>query len=168
MSQQNDGSEKPSSFKVVDRRAFTSDGEMRPDASPVAPHTAAATQPTSPAATHATTEPSTPLHTDTAGKSTQDAAPKAPPPQLQFAHFLLSLGGSAQMAMGLVPHPHTGLVTKDLPGARGTIDLLAMLEQKTQGNLTPDEAQLLQELLYALRLQFVEVTKNPSAPATAT
>lgn len=81
-------------------------------------------------------------------------------PQPDFASLLISLGHSALFHLGLVADPQTG--EKGAPNlalARQTIDLVEMLEEKTRGNLTADEARLLSELLYDLRAKFVEASK---------
>jgi hypothetical protein len=64
-----------------------------------------------------------------------------------------------------VADPSTDYPPQDIHQARHLIDLLGVLEQKTTGNLTPDEQQLLQQLLYTLRLSFVEQNRpGPPAP----
>jgi len=82
-------------------------------------------------------------------------------PEIDFSTFVLSLGTSAMMHMGLVGDPETGTPSgeKNLPFARQTIDTLEMLQAKTRGNLEPDEAQLLESLLYDLRMRFVEASR---------
>ena len=80
-------------------------------------------------------------------------------PSIDFTTFVLSLSHSALMHMGEAPNPETGGVTKNLPLARQTIDLIAMLEEKTKGNLTGDEERLVGQILYDLRMRYVEVSK---------
>jgi hypothetical protein len=89
------------------------------------------------------------------------AKPTAPPgvPTVDFHTFVLSLGSSALMHLGELERPGAGAAEKDLPMAKHTIDILAMLQEKTRGNLTPDEGKLLESLLYDLRLRFVESRK---------
>ena len=89
------------------------------------------------------------------------AKPAAPPgvPTVDFHTFVLSLGSSALMHLGELERPGAGAAEKDLPMAKHTIDILAMLQEKTRGNLTPDEGKLLESLLYDLRLRFVESRK---------
>ena len=88
------------------------------------------------------------------------AARTAPLPPVDFATFILSLGSSALMHLGEVERPGTGKTEKNLPMAKHSIDILSMLEVKTKGNLTPAEAQLLENLLFDLRLRYVEATKK--------
>jgi Domain of unknown function (DUF1844) len=86
-------------------------------------------------------------------------APRALP-KPDFASLAISLGHSVLFHLGLVADPQTGQKgAKDLPLARQTIDLVEMLEEKTRGNLTADEARLLEDLLYDLRARFVEASK---------
>jgi Domain of unknown function (DUF1844) len=75
--------------------------------------------------------------------------------EMNFGSFLISLGTQAFMHLGDIPNPLTQQRDKDLPAAKQMIDLLGMLQTKTQGNLTPDEARLLQQLLLDLRLRYV-------------
>jgi hypothetical protein len=63
------------------------------------------------------------------------------------------------MHLGQAPHPETGSVEKTLPLARQTVDLLAMLEEKTKGNLSGDEERLLTQILFDLRMRYVELSK---------
>lgn len=75
-------------------------------------------------------------------------------PELDFSTFVLSLVTSAMVHLGEAPHPD-GQTRKDLQLAKQTIDILGMLRDKTQGNLTPEEGQLVDEVLYDLRLRYV-------------
>ena len=81
-------------------------------------------------------------------------------PSIDFATFLLSLGTSAQIQLGLLADPTTGKTSISLDHARQTIDILAMLEEKTRGNLAGQEAELLKQLLYELRVTFVDRKKS--------
>jgi len=82
-----------------------------------------------------------------------------PEPQLTFSAFLLSLASSAAIHFGDLADPESGEKTApNLEGASQMIEILSLLEQKTRGNLTPEEQQLLEELLYELRMRFVEAS----------
>jgi hypothetical protein len=77
---------------------------------------------------------------------------------LSFAAFVLSLAHTTALHLGDIPDPATGqMLEPNLPAAQQMIDILALLEQKTRGNLTAEERQLLEQLLYELRMRFVEV-----------
>lgn len=78
-------------------------------------------------------------------------------PQLSFTGFVLSLASTAAIHFGDLPDPTTGQpVEPDLAGAGQMIEILALLEQKTRGNLTAEERQVLDQVLYELRMRFVE------------
>jgi hypothetical protein len=74
---------------------------------------------------------------------------------IDFYTFCLSLGSSAFVHLGDAPHPETGQATTDLPLAKQTIDILDLLQQKTKGNLTEEEARFLESLLVDLKLRYV-------------
>jgi hypothetical protein len=84
-----------------------------------------------------------------------------------FVGFVLSLAHTAAFHFGDVPDPVTGESgTANLAAAQQIIDILALLEQKTRGNLTAEERQLLEQLLYELRMRYVEASKTePSEPS---
>lgn len=80
-----------------------------------------------------------------------------------FIAFVYSLASSAAVHFGDTPDPATGAKRPpDLEAARHVIDVLGMLEEKTRGNLTPEERQFLEQLLYELRMRFVEAAKAGS------
>lgn len=76
--------------------------------------------------------------------------------EARFLSLVLSLHGSAWVAMGKVANPMTGKVEKDLDAARGSIDLLETLKVRTKGNLTKDEEKTLANALSVLQLNFVD------------
>ena len=91
------------------------------------------------------------------------AAPEAekfPAPEMTFASFIISLNTSALIHLGLIPEPFSGKLEPHPGLARQTIDLLGMLEQKTRGNLTPEEQDLFNNILYELRIKYVELGKR--------
>lgn len=81
-------------------------------------------------------------------------------PPIDFHTFILSLGSSALLHLGELDGPDGEPSEPDLPLAKHTIDVIAMLQAKTQGNLTTPEANLVESLLYDLRLRYVEKTKG--------
>lgn len=76
-----------------------------------------------------------------------------------FVNFLTTLASQAAAALGAVPHPVTGQRSLDLEGGRYWIDILAMLQSKTKGNLHPQEARLLEGLIGDLRMQYVQLAR---------
>jgi hypothetical protein len=81
-------------------------------------------------------------------------------PEIDFSSFVFSLSTSALLHLGEVPDPVTRKIEKNLPLAKQTIDILGMLEEKTRGNLTADEAKLLENLLADLRWRYVREAKG--------
>ena len=83
------------------------------------------------------------------------------PMEVTFVGFVLSLAHTAAFHFGDVPDPVTGQPgTANLAAAQQIIDILELLEQKTRGNLTAEERQLLEQLLYERRMRYVEVNKT--------
>jgi hypothetical protein len=80
----------------------------------------------------------------------------APLPEITFANFILSLSTSALIQLGVIQDPATKQVTKYLPLAKQTIDLIGMLKEKTKGNLNPEEENLIEYILYDLRMRYVK------------
>jgi Domain of unknown function (DUF1844) len=84
------------------------------------------------------------------------------PAAIDFYTFVLSLGSSAFVHLGDAPHPETQKAEPNLLLAKQTIDILGMLQEKTRGNLTPQEETFLQTLLSDLRLRFVARSGEPA------
>jgi hypothetical protein len=79
---------------------------------------------------------------------------------LSFAAFVLSLGHTAAVHFGDIPDPASGTTApRNLPAAEQMIGILSLLEEKTRGNLTAEERQLLDQLLYELRMRYVEANR---------
>lgn len=83
-------------------------------------------------------------------------------PTIDFATFVLSLSHSALMHLGEAPHPDTNKVESNLPLAKQNIDILGLMEEKTKGNLSGDEERLLAQVLFDLRMRYVERSKGAS------
>jgi hypothetical protein len=133
---------KQGGFTVTDRRSFTDSGEAREGSEQPPPASEAAPQAGEAAGSH------------------KGAADAAALPAVDFHTFVLSLGSSALLHLGELEHPEAETQEKDLPLAKHTIDILAMLQEKTKGNLTPAEERLMESLLYDLRLRYVEASKS--------
>jgi hypothetical protein len=77
--------------------------------------------------------------------------------ELSFTGFVLSLASTAAIHFGDLPDPQSGAAAEpNLEGAQQMIEILALLEQKTRGNLTAEERQVLEQVLYELRLRYVQ------------
>lgn len=149
-----DSGEKPTGFTVRDRRSFDGSGERKedaPEAKEAPPPSGAAAQPDM-----------GPAAKNEAGRA-GTAEPPRPLPPADFATLVLSLGSSALMYLGEGAAGGPG--ERNLPMAKHAIDLLTLLEEKTKGNLSSDEQQMLESLLFDLRLRYVEALKGSPAGA---
>jgi hypothetical protein len=86
-----------------------------------------------------------------ASKTPQDF----PLPEISFASFIFSLSSSAFVSLGAIPDPNTGKMEKNLALAKQTIDILGLLREKTRNNLTKEEENLFDQMLYDLRMSYV-------------
>lgn len=89
----------------------------------------------------------------------KDEAGRCVMPQVSFVSFILSLNTSALFHMGELPHPESGEKIIDSDLAKHTIDTLALLAEKTKGNLDSDEQELLTRVLYDLKMKFVALPR---------
>jgi len=96
--------------------------------------------------------------TSQAGES--KAQPQPPLEEITFASFIMSLNTSALIHLGLLPDPLTGKMEPNLQLAKQTIDLLGILKEKTKGNLTQEEQDLLDNLLFDLRIKYVDLSSK--------
>jgi len=77
-------------------------------------------------------------------------------PEINFINFIASLGSSVLFHFGEFPDPITNKAQRDLAAAKQTIDLIALIQEKTKGNLNDDEKQLIESMLFELRMQYVK------------
>ncbi len=102
--------------------------------------------------------PSSSKPSTTENISSTDSAHPAPP--LSFSSFVFSLGTSSLMLMGESLDLQQPAPPMNLPQAKEIIDILSMLEEKTKMNLSPDEASVLGDMLYTLRMKYVSLTSG--------
>ena len=148
-------------IKVKDRRRFTADGDpVEPAAAPDTPDEEPAGDAeeaplAAPSAAHDPAEPTTSAETESAPEAPEAEAPRPGPlPPASFEMLILSLGMQAQMELGMgAPNPEH---PPNLDIARHTIDLLAVLQEKTKGNLSLEEQRLLENTLTELRFRYVQ------------
>ena len=156
-------------LRVVDRRKFNPDGSLKEGVvldpqpkkpEPVATEPAAAKAPetSADAAPEAEVDPYEGAYLDDEPGDEADEIPGAQDPA-SFVNFLSTLATNAAAALGAVPHPATGQRTLDLDSGKFWIDVLAMLSEKTKGNLHEKEARLLEGLLADLRMQYVTMVR---------
>ena|SRR5436190_390583 len=85
-----------------------------------------------------------------------------PEPELSFVAFIVSIASTAAIHLGDLADPATGQrMEPNLEGAKQMIDILTLLEEKTRGNLTAEERQVLEQVLYELRLHYVDASGGP-------
>lgn len=139
-------------FTISDKRLFTKEGTRR------APPSAAEAPRASP--------PPPPRQETPRAEAPRRPRPEAGEvpryelPQADFATFVAMLANNIVMLLGQIPDPVTQQRHRDLPQAKHTIDILLMLRDKTRGNLSADEAQLLQELLPQLQMAYVAASRQ--------
>jgi len=137
------------SFRVIDRRPFTAEGELRPEAviaeEREAKREAAQHPPAAPAEATKTPPPAQPVD--------------APKPSAPFENLVRMLGSNAAMVLGAYADPNTGQPMLDPDAARELIDMLDALQEKTKGNLAPEENTLLVDLLGKLKMTFLEINQ---------
>ncbi|MCY4441552.1 MAG: DUF1844 domain-containing protein, partial [Deltaproteobacteria bacterium] len=81
-------------------------------------------------------------------------------PSINFSTFIISLSTQALMHLGEMSNPVTGKLEKDVAVAKQTIDIIGMLGEKSKGNLDETEEQLVREVLYNLRMRYVEAVRT--------
>jgi hypothetical protein len=164
-----DSKEKPD-LKVTDKRIFTAEGDIReefreqirpsdPTARPAAkPAEAAKPEPKAPS-------PQQPPHTQAQQQENdrgRTLADKASNPGTPFANFIEPLIAQAYMSLGMLRNPYQPQTKVDPGAARQMIEILALLQEKTEGNLTPEESDFLSTHVGELKLAYVQRTKNVS------
>lgn len=90
---------------------------------------------------------------------TMQSGKEAAPNEIDFVTLIYSFATGALISMGLAPDPQTKKVQKNLNMAKQNIEILSMLQVKTKGNLTEDEAKFLENILTEVRLRFVEASR---------
>ena len=92
--------------------------------------------------------------------SSSDSKPTHTGPPLSFSTFIFSLGTSALMLMGEQLSPENPALPVNLPQAKEIIDILRILEDKTKGNLTEEETNVMRDMLYTLQMKYVELASD--------
>ncbi|HSE85437.1 MAG TPA: DUF1844 domain-containing protein [Candidatus Binatia bacterium] len=103
--------------------------------------------------------------TSDAGETVNESQSKSKPeqeplPEINFSTFIISLSTQALMHLGEIPNPLSGKSETDIPVAKQTIDILGMLEAKTRGNRDASEERLMEDVLFDLRMKYVEAVKK--------
>ena len=128
-------------FTVQDRRRFSETGEARETPEESQGFTIS--------------EPSQGSEAQSKTETSQE-----PLPEINFSAFVISLSTQALMHLGEIASPLSGKSEIDVPVAKQMIDILAMLQEKTRGNLDAGEGRLIEDLLFDLRMKYVEAVKK--------
>ncbi len=136
-----------SGFKVVDRRAFTTEGKRVPS---------------EPEKEQQEQEPISNVPPRPQGAIPTEPEPEEEEASERFAMLVSYLSTTAMFQLGLLPGPGGEYNPPDLANGSRTIDLLEVLQEKTRGNLTSQESKLLEDVLYELRMTYLEVQKRTS------
>jgi len=128
--------EEQQEFKVTDRRGFEEDGTPKP----------VVEEPAEAPSSQAASEPQ--------GKSTRAHQ------TIDFPTYILGYYTQGMVLLGETPNPYTQKKEEDVESVRHIIDVLSMIEQKTKGNLNAEESQLLESVLYELRMKFMAKTSR--------
>ena len=155
-------------FKVTDRRLFNADGTHRdlpPEEKTEPPATPPASAPepinAAPPSAEQPVEASPPTSEELDDEELEGAHDPT-----SFVSFLMSIASNAASALGMMEHPVTHQREVDLELGKHWIDVLGMLQKKTQGNLTKQEQQLIEGLLSDLRMQYVSLANASQKPRT--
>ena len=175
-------SEEQTNFKVTDRRLFNSDGTPRELSAEETVQIKTETAPLTSEPHQSTAAPTETKDTSTrrsAGAPTQSQpTPSQPQSDIpdeseipgvddpaSFANFMMSIASNAASSLGMMEHPITHKRDVDLELGKHWIDVLGMLQDKTRGNLSPQEAQIIEGLLADLRMQYVSLVNATTQKA---
>jgi hypothetical protein len=133
-------------FRVTDKRAFRAEATPQQDTAPQEPEKGNKSE--------------LPNVVEDNASNEQRQADPGTSIRIDFPAYVLSYYSQGLVLLGEVPHPQTNKNEEDLEGAQHMVDILAMLQEKTKGNLTKEENQLLDSVLYELRMRFMAKTKR--------
>ncbi|MFN4896878.1 MAG: DUF1844 domain-containing protein [Pseudomonadota bacterium] len=141
---------KDKSFQVVDKRRFDASGHERDaEGEATTKISASSTEPES-----TKTGSVSPGFTMSEATGNDDSEPVA------FTSFIMSLATQVLVQLGEMPPPQGMEIPLDLESARQTIDIMAMLQRRTKGNLSPEESRFMEEVLHSLRISFINAKKK--------
>jgi hypothetical protein len=131
--------EEDQGFRVTDKRLFDEQGILREESADAGRNEAQAGRPRD-----AADEP-----------VRRGEAPPGTGARIDFPSYILSYYTQSLVLLGEVPNPYSNKKEEDLEAARHTVDILGMLKEKTKGNLAPEEEQLLESVLYEVRMKYM-------------
>ena len=144
------------SFRVIDRRPFTAEGELRKEI---------VEEQEREARREAAAHPPAPAAAQPAAKTPPPPPADAPTRSAAFENLVRMIGSNAAMVLGAYADPRTGQPVIDPEAARELIDMLDALHEKTKGNLAPEEDSLLLDLLGKLKMTYLEINQAVAAQA---
>ncbi|MGH9390450.1 MAG: DUF1844 domain-containing protein [Vicinamibacteria bacterium] len=150
------GDEAEPKFKVTDKRLYGGKGvdEVLSESGKASSETASATE-----GSHAKNE-APPRSAPLKGDERSGTEKETPSVEINFTSFVLSLSSSALLHFGAIEDPFSKKIEKNLPLAKQTIDILGILQEKTKGNLSKEEEDLLENVLYSLRMKYMQEIKR--------
>jgi len=131
--------EEEKGFVIKDRRSFDKEGGLKEEKAP---------------------EAGPPPEKEKRQETKKPDDQRPPLPEVNFNALIFSLSSSAFFNLGEIADPQTGEKHKDLPLSKHSIDIIAMLRDKTKGNLNEEEQKFLDNILADLRLRYVKAIKN--------
>ena len=158
-------------MRVIDKRMFDENGELREDVKQELADFAskASEAPSAPKDDDSPSPARTPAVSVAPVEDTNRDAPEKPadapadaPADPNFARLVITLSNQAGLYLGLLVDPLNPAGTVDVGAAKGFIDMLVVLEAKTRGRLNSEEAQLLESVLYELKMAYVERSRRPA------
>ena len=166
--EESDMSDEQPSFKVTDRRLFNADGSPRdlPEEEKPEPKVTEAPVTPPPVAETATAAPPIEQDLPQAEDELEEEEIEGANDPASFVNFLMSIASNAASSLGMMEHPVTHQREVDLQLGKHWIDVLGMLQNKTQGNLSKQEHQMLDGLLSDLRMQYVSLANSAQKPRT--
>lgn len=163
---ESDMSDEQPNFKVTDRRLFNADGSPRDIPVEEKPEPTVAAEPAAPPTTAeapVAESPAEPDFSESEDGLEEEEIEGANDPA-SFVNFLMSIASNAASSLGMMEHPVTHQREVDLQLGKHWIDVLGMLQKKTQGNLSKQEHQMLDGLLSDLRMQYVSLANTAQKP----
>ena len=146
-------------LKVTDKRIFTADGDIREEfRQQITPADPAERRDDRPPAVRPERRAQSPAESEADRR--RSVSEKAASPGTPFANFIEPLIAQAYMSLGMLPNPYAPQTKPDAAAARQMIDILTLLQEKTAGNLAPEEDDFLTTHIGELKLAFVKRTKS--------
>jgi hypothetical protein len=159
MSSENDKT-RDKTFQVVDKRRFDSTGHERNAETIATVEVKNQFGPPSPSASAEHAAPSSDASQISANFTMQGSPQTNEAESVAFTSFVMSLATQVLVQVGEMQPPQGMNIPIDFESARQTIDILSMLQRRTKGNLSAEEARFMEEILHSLRVSFISAKKK--------